>query len=160
MIPMQAERLLAYLKNTTILEGYCLYIYPSSKAVAPDKINRHLCGTKGIAHLCHKICLPALSVAIEEALAGRKPVFFRCPLGLYSFAVPVSVDSCLVCSGMRENLFDLYFYGSEQFEFLKEKQNVHPYEILEQLEKLPVSTEKGQGDNVKRRASDCIIHFR
>jgi hypothetical protein len=43
---------------------------------------------------------------------------------------------------MRENLFDLYFFGSEQFEFMKEKQNVHPYEILEQLEKLPVSNEK------------------
>ena len=142
MNSMQSERLLAYLKNTPLLENYCLYIYPSSKAVAPDKINRHLCGTKGIAHLCHKICLPALSVAIEDALTNNKTVFFRCPLGLYSFAVPVSADSCLVCSGMRENLFDLYFYGSEQFEFLKEKQNVHPYEILEQLEKLPVSTEK------------------
>jgi diguanylate cyclase (GGDEF)-like protein len=142
MIPSQSEKLLTYLKNLSLLEDYCLEIYPSSKSAIQDKVNRHLCGTRGIPHLCHKICLPALNVAIDEALPGKKSVFFRCPLGLFSFAIPVSEDSCLLCSGMRENLFDLYFYGSEQFEFLKEKQNVHPYEILDQLEKLPVSTEK------------------
>jgi diguanylate cyclase (GGDEF)-like protein len=142
MNPSQSERLLTYLKNTPLLEGYCLSIYPSGKAATQDKINRHLCGTRGIQHLCHKICMPAIHVAIEDAMTSRQPLFFRCPLGLFSFAIPLSEDSCLVCSGMRENLFDLYFFGSEQFEFMKEKQNVHPYEILEQLEKLPVSNEK------------------
>jgi diguanylate cyclase (GGDEF)-like protein len=142
MIPSQSDRLLTYLKNTPLLEGYCLSIYPSGSAAIQDKINRHLCGTRGIPHLCHKICLPAIHVATEDALKSRQPLFFRCPLGLFSFAIPLSDDSCLVCSGMRENLFDLYFYGSEQFELMKEKQNVHPYEILEQLEKLPVSNEK------------------
>jgi diguanylate cyclase (GGDEF)-like protein len=48
---------------------------------------------------------------------------------------------------MRENLFDLYFHRSEQLEFLKEK-NVFPFEILEQLEKLPVSTEKEVKDTM------------
>lgn len=142
MTPSQSENLLTYLKNLSLLEGYCLAIYPSNKASVQGKVNRHLCGTRGIPHLCHKICLPALNVVIDEALISKKSIFFRCPLGLFSFAIPVSEDSCLLCSGMRENLFDLYFYGSEQFEFLKEKQNVHPYEILDQLEKLPVSTEK------------------
>jgi diguanylate cyclase (GGDEF)-like protein len=142
MNPSQSERLLTYLKNTPLLEGYCLSIYPSGKAATQDKINRHLCGTRGIQHLCHKICMPAINVAIDDAMTSRQPLFFRCPLGLFSFAIPLSDDSCLVCSGMRENLFDLYFFGSEQFEFMKEKQNVHPYEILEQLEKLPVSNEK------------------
>ena len=137
----QSELLLAYLKNSHLLDDYCLSIYSSSKAASPDKINRHLCGTRGIPHLCHKICLPSLNVAIEEALTSKKSVFFLCPLGLLSFAIPVSDTSCLVCSGLRENLFDLYFYRSEQLEFLKEK-NVYPFEILEQLEKLPASTEK------------------
>lgn len=142
MSPSQTERLLTYLRNTPLLEGYTLAVYPSGKGAAQDKINRHLCGTKGIQHLCHKICLPSIHEAIEETLTSRQPVFFRCPLGLFSFAIPLPEESCLVCSGMRENLFDLYFYGSEQFEALKEKQNIHPYEILEQLEKLPVSTDK------------------
>lgn len=142
MNAIQSERILNYLKNTPLLEGYCITIYHSSKAIDPDKVNRHLCGTKGIAHLCHKICLPAMHTAVDETLEKGQPVFFRCPLGLFSFSIPVADDACLVCSGMRENLFDLYFYGSEQFEQLKSKQNVHPYEILEQLEKLPVSTEK------------------
>jgi len=142
MNPSQSERLLTYLKNTPLLEGYCLSIYPYGNSAIQDKINRHLCGTRGIENLCHKICLPAINVAIEDAMTSRQPLFFRCPLGLFSFAIPLSGDSCLVSSGMRENLFDLYFHGSEQFESLKEKQNVHPYEILEQLEKLPVSNEK------------------
>ena len=110
MIPQHAERLLTYLKNTPLLEDYSLAIYSSGKQVAPDTMSRHLCGPRGIPHLCNKICIPALNVAIEEALTTRKSVFFRCPLGLFSFAIPVSDDSCLVCSGMRENLFDLYFY--------------------------------------------------
>jgi diguanylate cyclase (GGDEF)-like protein len=134
----QSERLLTYLKNTPLLDGYCLSIYSSS---SQDTITGHLCSTRGIPHLCHKICQPYLNVSINEALSTKKPVFFLCPLGLFSFAVPVSTSSCLVCSGLRENLFDLYFYRSEQLEFLKEK-NVYPFEILEQLEKLPVSTEK------------------
>lgn len=137
----QSERLLTHLKNTPLLDGYCLSIYSSSRTATPDKINRHLCGTRGIPHLCHKICLPYMNAIIDDALSTKKSVFFLCPLGLYSFAIPVSASSCLVCSGMRENLFDLYFYRSEQLEFLKEK-NVYPFEILEQLEKLPVSTEK------------------
>jgi diguanylate cyclase (GGDEF)-like protein len=142
MNPSQTERLLSYLKNTPLLESYCLSIYPSDKISVPDKINRHLCGSQGIQHLCHKICLPSIHEQIETATSTRQPVFFRCPLGLFSFAIPLPDNQCLVCSGMRENLFDLYFYGSEQFESLKEKQNIHPYEILEQLEQLPVSTEK------------------
>jgi len=79
---------------------------------------------------------------MEDALRSRKSVFFRCTLGLFTFAVPVSTDSCLVCGGVRENLFDLYFCDSELFEFMDGKQKVLPYEILEQLEKLPVANEK------------------
>lgn len=142
MSPSQTERMLTFLRNTPLLEGYSLTIYPGGNPAGQDKINRHICGTRGIQHLCHKICLPSIHGSIEDALKSKQPLFFRCPLGLFSFAIPLPDDSCLVCSGMRENLFDLYFYGSEQFEFMKEKQNIHPYEILEQLEKLPVSTEK------------------
>jgi diguanylate cyclase (GGDEF)-like protein len=137
----QTERLLNYLKKSPLLDGYCLAVYSSPGTVQPNKINRHLCGTQGIPHLCNKICLSALNMSINEALTTGKSVFFLCPLGLLSFAVPVSATSCLVCSGKRENLFDLYFYRSEQLEFLKEK-NIFPFEILEQLEKLPVSTER------------------
>ncbi len=142
MNPQQSERLLTNLQNSPLLEGWCLAVYPARKVADQETASRHLCGTRGIPHLCHKICDSTISGAIEDALASRKSVFFRCPLGLFSFAIPVSVDSCLVGSGMRENLFDLYFYGSEQFESLKEKQKIHPYEILEQLEKLPVTSEK------------------
>jgi diguanylate cyclase (GGDEF)-like protein len=142
MVPQQSERLLAYLKNSPLLEGYCLSIHLSGKEAAPDTNDWCLCGALGIPHLCHEICAKSLNVAIEDALRSSKPVFFRCPLGLFSFAIPVSVDSCLVCGGVRENLFDLYFCETEQFEFVKGKQKVHPYEILEQLEKLPVATEK------------------
>jgi diguanylate cyclase (GGDEF)-like protein len=142
MNPQQAERLLAYLKTTSLLEGYSFDIYYSGKGAASEKNNRCLCGALGIPHLCHEICTPSLNVRIEEALSSKKSVFFRCPLGLFSFAIPLSADSCLVCGGVRENLFDLYFCESEQFEFMKGKQKAHPYEILEQLEKLPVTTEK------------------
>jgi diguanylate cyclase (GGDEF)-like protein len=137
----QTDRLLNYLKKSPLLDGYCLEVYTSPGTGQSNKINRHLCGTRGIPHLCNKICLPALNQSIDEALTTGKSVFFLCPLGLLSFAVPITTESCLVCSGKRENLFDLYFYRSEQLEFLKEK-NIFPFEILEQLEKLPVSSEK------------------
>lgn len=136
-----SERLLNYLKKSPLLDGYCLAVFSSPGTVQPNKINRHLCGTRGIPHLCHKICLPSLNVAVDQAVNTGKSVFFLCPLGLFSFAVPISATSCLVCSGKRESLFDLYFYRSEQLQFLKEK-NIYPFEILEQLEKLPVSSEK------------------
>ncbi|HTG81793.1 MAG TPA: diguanylate cyclase [Geobacteraceae bacterium] len=144
----QSERLLTYLRDNPLLENYCMSIYSSFSVATPGKVNRHLCGTRGIPHLCHKICLPSLNVAIEEALSVKKSKIFRCPLGLFSFAIPLSAGTCLVCSGVRENLFDLYFYGSEQFEFLKEKENIGAFELLEQLEKLPASTEKEVGDTV------------
>ena len=133
----QSDRLLTYLKNTPLLDGYCLSIYSSSNQ---EKIAGHLCNTRGIPHLCNNICQPYFNVSINEALSTKKPVFSICPLGLFSFAVPVSTTSCLVCSGLRENLFDLYFYRSEQLEFLKE-QNVYPFEILEQLQKLDYDSE-------------------
>jgi diguanylate cyclase (GGDEF)-like protein len=60
---------------------------------------------------------------------------------------------------MRENLFDLYFYGSEQFESLKEKQNIHPYEILEQLEQLPVSTEKKVKETMTKVERLIVTYF-
>jgi diguanylate cyclase (GGDEF)-like protein len=135
----QSEQLISYLKNTPLLEDFSLSIHSS----ALGKVNRHLCGTKGIPHLCSKICLPSVREAVDEALTSRKSVFFRCPLGLMSFAIPISSDSSLVCGGVRESLFDLYFYGSEQFEDLKHRENIEPFELLEQLEKLPVSTEEG-----------------
>lgn len=141
MNTQQSERMLNYLKRSPLLDGYCLAVYSSPGTVQPNKINRHLCDTRGIPHLCHKICLPSLNVAIDEALNTGKSVFFLCPLGLLSFAVPFSTTSCLVCSGMRESLFDHYFNRSEQLQFLKEK-NIYPFEILEQLEKFPVSSEK------------------
>ena len=142
MSSQQSERLLAYLKNTSLLEGYSFAIYKNCKKTAADKTNQCLCGELGIPHLCNEICVQSLNVAIEDALRSRKSLFFRCPLGLFSFAIPVSADSCLICGGVRENLFDLYFCESGQFEFMDGKQKVHPYEILEQLEKLPVATEK------------------
>jgi diguanylate cyclase (GGDEF)-like protein len=142
MVPRQAERLLAYLKDSPLLDGYCLSIYHLDGKLIPDKSSRCLCDTLGIAHLCPEICLPSLHVAVEDALRSRSPVFFRCPLGLFSFAVPLSADSCLVGGGVRENLFDLYFCESEQFDLTNGRQKALPYEILEQLEKLPVSTEK------------------
>jgi diguanylate cyclase (GGDEF)-like protein len=143
MNPQQAERLLDYLKSTSLLDGYSYAIYNyAGKEIVADKNVRCLCGAFGIPHLCNEICEPSLNVPIEDSLASKKSQFFRCPLGLFSFAIPVSSDSCLVCGGVRENLFDLYFCESEQFEFMKGKQKVHPYEILEQLEKLPVTTEK------------------
>ena len=141
MNAQQTERLLNYLQKSPLLVGYCCGVYSSPGDGQPHKINRHLCGTQGIPHLCHKICLSALNTAVDDALGSGKSVFFRCPLGLLSFAVPVSTNSCLVCSGKRENLFDLYFYRSDQLEFLKER-NIYPFEILEQLEKLPVSSEQ------------------
>ena len=137
----QSERLLNYLKTSPLLDGYCFSVYSDPGTASPDRINRHLCGARGIPHLCHKICLPSLNASVEEALLTGRSVFFLCPLGLLSFAVPLSSSSCLVCSGMRENLFDLYFYRAEQLENLKER-NIYPFELLEQLEKLPVSTEK------------------
>ena len=138
MNPQQAERLLTYLKSTSLLEGYSFAIFKSTL----EKNNRCLCGAFGIPHLCTDICAPSLIVPINDALTSSKSLFFRCPLGLFSFAIPVSADSCLVCGGVRENLFDLYFCESDQFEFMKGIQKVHPYEILEQLEKLPVTTEQ------------------
>ncbi|MFZ3207258.1 MAG: diguanylate cyclase [Geobacteraceae bacterium] len=142
MTSQQSEPLLSYLKNTPLLENYCLSIHPLVADPAPGKVNRHLCGTRGIPHLCHKICLPSVNCAIKDALTGREPVFFRCPLGMLAFAIPISADSCLVCGGVRENLFDLYLFGSEQFEDLKNRENIDPFELLEQLEKFPVSTEE------------------
>jgi diguanylate cyclase (GGDEF)-like protein len=142
MSPLQSEQLLAYIKNSSLLEGYCFFIYPYGREAASDKTDRCLCGTLGIPHICPEICMPSLNVVIENAMTSRKSVLSRCPLGLFSFAIPVSADSCLVCGGVRENLFDLYFCESDKFEFMKGKQKVHPYEILEQLEKLPVATEK------------------
>jgi diguanylate cyclase (GGDEF)-like protein len=137
----QTERLLNYLKQSPLLEGYCFAVYSSSGTARPHKINRHLCGTRGIPHLCHKICLSSLNAAVDEATSTGNSKFFLCPLGLLSFAIPLSEASCLVCSGLRENLFDLYFYRSEQLQFLKDK-NIYPFEILEQLEQLPVSSER------------------
>ncbi len=142
MNSQQSERLLAYLKSSPLLAGYSLSINRSGQDATPDECHRQLCGAEGIPHLCLEICTPALSVAIENALKNRKSIFFRCPFGLFSFVIPVSADSCLACGGMRENLFDLYFHDSEQFAFLKGKRKIHPYEILEQLEKHPVTTEK------------------
>ena len=142
MDSQQSEKLLSYVRNSPLLDGYSLSIYHFDREAAPDKTEQCLCGNLRIPHLCPEICIPSLNVAIEEALRSRRSVFFRCPLGLFSFAVPVSVDSCLICGGVRENLFDLYFCESGQFEFMSGKQKVHPYEILEQLEKLPVFTEK------------------
>ncbi len=142
MYSQQSERLLAYLKSSPLLAGYSLSIYKSGQETAPDKGSLQLCGAQGIPHLCLEICSSSLNVAVENALKSRKSVFFRCPFGLFSFVIPVSADSCLACGGMRENLFDLYFHDSEQFAFLKGKRKVHPYEILEQLEKHPVTTEK------------------
>lgn len=142
MLHQESKRLLAYLETTSLLESYRYSIYESGKGSIPDEIDRELCGAQGIPHLCREICVPSLSSAVENAMSSGKPAFFRCPLGLFSFVIPVSVDSCLVCGGVRENLFDLYFRESEEFEFLKGKKKAHPYEILEQLEKLPVTTEK------------------
>jgi len=142
MVSQQSEQLLSYVRNSPLLDAYSLLIYHFDREAAPNKTGQCLCGNLGIPHLCPEICVPSLNVAIEEALRSRKSVFFRCPLGLFSFAIPVSADSCLVCGGVRENLFDLYFCESGQFEFMSGKQKAHPYEILEQLEKLPVFTEK------------------
>ena len=85
MFPQQSERLLAYLKNWPLLEGYCLSIYISDREAAPDAAEGCLCGALGIPHLCREICVPSLKVVIEDALRSRKSVFFRCPLGLFSF---------------------------------------------------------------------------
>jgi diguanylate cyclase (GGDEF)-like protein len=142
MVPQQSEQLLTYLKNTSILEGYSFAIFKSGEKTATDKTNRYLCGELGMPHICHEICVPSLNAAIENALASKKPQFFRCPRGLLSFTIPVSADSCLVCGGVRENLFDFYFCKSEQIEFMMGKQKVHPYEIMVKLERLPVATEK------------------
>lgn len=150
----QSELLLSYLKNTPLLEDFCLSIHSS----ALGKVNRHLCGTKGIPHLCSKICLPSVREAVDKALTSRKSVFFRCPLGLLSFAIPISSDSSLVCGGVRESLFDLYFYGSEQFEDLKHREKIEPFELLEQLEKLPVSTEEAVRETMLK-AEGLIASF-
>jgi diguanylate cyclase (GGDEF)-like protein len=139
MNPQHAERLLAYLKNSSLLEGYSFVIYNSGKEAS---LKLCLCGAFGIPHLCNEICAPSLIAPIEDALTSRKSTFFRCPLGLFSFAIPISADSCLVCGGMRENLFDLYFCESDQFASIKGEQKVHPYEIMEQIEKLPVTNEQ------------------
>ena len=138
----QSERLLAYLKDTPLLAGYSISIYTPGQAGKPDGSTLQLCGTQGIPHLCREICANSLEVAAENALRSRSTIFFRCPLGIFSFAIPIAADYCLVCGGMRENLFDLYFHGFDQLESLKGKYKAHPYEILEQLEKLPVTTEK------------------
>jgi len=142
MIPQQSERLTAYLKNLPLLDGYSLSIHTAGREETPQDGNECLCGATGMAPLCNELCLPSLMDFIEQTSKSGKPVLFRCSLGLYSFIIPFQADSCLICGGVRENLFNLYFNESGLFELTHENQKIHPHEILEQLEKLPVTTEK------------------
>ncbi len=99
MISLQSERALAYLKRMPILAGYSFSIIGPGLKEAPDNISRMLCGAQDMSHICRGLCVPFQAAVSEEALAGGKSVFLRCPRGHYIFVVPLSTDSSLVCGG-------------------------------------------------------------
>jgi len=100
MISQHSERLLAYLNRKPILAGYRFSIYKPGLTEAQDNVNRMLCDTQGVSHLCRGICVPFLTAVSAEALTCEKAAIFRCPRSHFIFAIPLSVDSCLVCGGV------------------------------------------------------------
>ena len=146
--------LLTPLKGYRFLSGYSLTIY-------------HRTGGPGIAQhsswqpleeftcspLCSGVCNTALAASMETAIRNSRPMIFRCPAGLLTFAVPIpSVETnyCLVGGGVREKTLDL-----QLLETLAESEDLDPFELLDQLEKVPVTTRE-EFEQVARKVCNLV----
>ena len=135
-----AAELVSALKGHRFLADYCFAVYsPEELTEASLPSGGQLCGAMGESALCHKICAAApLKQAMQDAAECGRPVVFRCPVGLLSFATSLRVgSSCLIGSGTREPSLDVGLLKT-----LADTNDIKQDRILKELEKLPIATEE------------------
>ncbi|KAF0218692.1 MAG: GAF sensor-containing diguanylate [Geobacteraceae bacterium] len=99
--------------------------------------------------LCSRLCPSVIDKIVNTAVSSNKPKVFRCPAGLVGFAVPMRSSAgqfhCLIGGGVREKSLDLY-----RIEALAKTENINPFTLLEQLQNLPITTEKAVEETADR----------
>jgi diguanylate cyclase (GGDEF)-like protein len=149
--------LLAPLKGYRFLSGYSMTIYHrdrgpgSAHGASWQPIEKFACSS-----LCGSVCTAAIAASLDTTIRNNRPMVFRCPAGLLAFAVPIpsaGPDFCLVGGGVREQTLDLHL-----LETLAENVNIDPFDLLEQLEKTPVTTRE-EFEQVTRKVCNLVPSF-
>ncbi len=132
--------LLVTLKKNHLLADFNLTLYRKPDGDAVQKIPLRQCGSIVQNPFCKEAVIPYLEKQIHTVLESNKPVICRLHGGLLCFLIPFrcGADSmCLVGDGVREKSINIL-----KLEELCRSSQADVFEILEQIEKLPVKTYK------------------
>lgn len=143
MTTVSPQELLKILRGYPFLAGYGLAFYSQQNGVTA-KLGRIISPPP-----CGEECAADHENGARTAIAGNAPHIFRCRAGLIHFAVPFgaadSTRSCILGGGVREGGTEL-----EAVEELALSRGIDPFQLLESMEKLPVSSRDGLSEVAER----------
>lgn len=131
--------LLVALKRHDFLADYNLALYcRQDEGTDKQKAQPRQCGSIQQNSFSSKMILPFLAKEIETALDSGKPAVYRLHGGLLSFLLPFRAEEipcCLVGEGVREKTLNIL-----KMKELCQSNQIDVFELLEQIEKLPVKS--------------------
>lgn len=140
---LNPTELLESLQSYPFLESYSLALFCEQQGfmtAAGKKPAPALCSSNNPAIFCDEVCRPNHESILFRAISNREPTVFRCKTGLLNFVVPFRMpqaqNCCLLGGGVRTAELNL-----ESVEVLAREKSLNGMTVLEELEKLPTSSE-------------------
>lgn len=138
---LNPAEMLEALQAYPFLAPYALALYCESRGLLCHSLALFpVLGPGGHSLLCDEICRTGHENVLAQAINRNEPTVFRCKTGLLNFVVPFklsrSQSCCLLGGGVRDAQLN-----QSSIELLAREKNLNGPTLIEELTKLPTSSE-------------------
>ncbi|WP_305041955.1 diguanylate cyclase [Geoalkalibacter sp.] len=139
---LNPAEMLEALQAHPFLSPYALALYCESRGLfCSSPSPSPLLGMSGQSVLCDELCRTSHENILAQAINRNEPMVYRCKTGLLNFIVPFKLSRsqtcCLLGGGVRDSQLN-----TPSIEVLAREKNLNGLSLIEELERLPTSTEE------------------